>query len=154
MPSQIASATSRGIKVCKTVGARRFEPRVALYLLPDPASVGSTEAAKDVVARVGRSDRSALGTTQPIVEIGRTRISDSAGHDNARWSVAVPCIPAAGDQLVAAVRSLDRPWQRSFTTMQRADYQSPIDPQETLEFDGLSYSAWRASGSAMPCGSN
>jgi hypothetical protein len=38
------------------VGATGFEPRVAVYLLPYLASVGSAEAAKDVVARFGRID--------------------------------------------------------------------------------------------------
>ena len=97
----------------------RVEPR---DYFPD-ASVDPTERA--------------LGTTQPIVEIGRTRVSGSAGHDNGRWSMAVPRFPTAGDEPVAAIRSLDRPWQRP-STMQRTDFQSPIERQETLEFDGRS----------------
>ena len=35
------------------IGATGFEPVVALYLLRYPASVGSTEAANEVVARFG-----------------------------------------------------------------------------------------------------
>ena len=39
----------------RILGATGFEPRVAVYLLPYPASVGSTEASDGRLARVGRA---------------------------------------------------------------------------------------------------
>ena len=41
---------------CNIVGVTGFEPRVAVYLLTYTASVGSTEAANEVVARFGVID--------------------------------------------------------------------------------------------------
>ncbi len=81
-------------------------------------------------------------------------VSASAGHDNGRWSVADPRIdslPAHNEQMVAVIRSLDGTWHRPFTTMELAALQSLIDPEEVLELDGLSDSAWRERiGNAVP----
>ena len=78
-------------------------------------------------------------------------VSASAGHDNGRWSVADPRMPSADEKLIAVIRSLDRTWHRPFTTMELAALQSLIDPEETLELDGLSDGAWRERiGNAVP----
>lgn len=41
------------------------------------------------------------------------------------------------------IRSLDGTWHRPFTTLELAALQSLVDPEEFLESDGLSASAWR-----------
>ena len=78
-------------------------------------------------------------------------VSASAGCDNRRWSVADPRMPVADDKLVCIIRALDGTWHRPFTTMELAALQSLMDPEETLELDGLSDSAWRERiGNAVP----
>jgi hypothetical protein len=60
-------------------------------------------------------------------------------------------MPASEERLVAVIRSLDGTWHRPFTTMELAALQSLIDPEETLELDGLSDGAWRERiGNAVP----
>ena len=89
-------------------------------------------------------------------------VSAAAGHDNGRWSVADPRVcdsvqvedsgmPAPADKLVAMIRSLDDTWHRPFTTLELAALQSLVEPEEQLELDGLSDSAWRERiGNAVP----
>ena len=78
-------------------------------------------------------------------------VSAAAGHDNGRWSVADPRMPAANDKLVAIIRALDGTWHRPFTTLELAALQSLIEPEEYLELDGLSDQAWRERiGNAVP----
>lgn len=78
-------------------------------------------------------------------------VSASAGHDNGRWSVADPRLPAGDERLIAIIRSIDGTWHRPFTTMELAALQSLIDPEEVLELDGLSDGAWRERiGNAVP----
>ncbi len=92
-------------------------------------------------------------------------VSSAACHDNGRWSVADPRIqdakptsqvekinmPSASDKLVAVIRALDGTWHRPFTTLELAALQSLIEPEEYLELDGLSDSAWRERiGNAVP----
>lgn len=78
-------------------------------------------------------------------------VSASANLDNGRWSVADPRLPEATDKLVAVIRSLDGTWHRPFTTLELAALQSLIEPEEYLELDGLSDSAWRERiGNAVP----
>lgn len=92
-------------------------------------------------------------------------VSAAACHDNGRWSVADPRTsgfspaseapevdtPAADEKLVARIQSLDGTWHRPFTTLELAALQSLIDPEEQLELDGLSDSAWRERiGNAVP----
>ena len=78
-------------------------------------------------------------------------VSAAAGHDNGRWSVADPRMPAANDKLVAMIQSIDGTWHRPFTTLELAALQSLVDPEEQLELDGLSDSAWRERiGNAVP----
>lgn len=78
-------------------------------------------------------------------------VSGSACHDNGGWSVADPRTPEASDNLVAVIRSLDGTWHRPFTTLELASLQSLVDPEEFLELDGLSDSAWRERiGNAVP----
>lgn len=78
-------------------------------------------------------------------------VSAAAGHDNGRWSVADPRLPAAQDNLVAVIRAQDNTWHRPFTTLELAALQSLVEPEEYLELDGLSDSAWRERiGNAVP----
>ena len=82
-------------------------------------------------------------------------VSSAACHDNGRWSVADPRIaeslPAPDQKLVARITSEDGTWHRPFTTLELAALQSLIDPEEQLELDGLSDSAWRERiGNAVP----
>lgn len=78
-------------------------------------------------------------------------VSAAAGHDNGRWSVADPRMPAPDEKLVAMIRAEDGTWHRPFTTLELAAIQSLIDPEEQLELDGLSDSAWRERiGNAVP----
>ncbi|MCA8017764.1 DNA cytosine methyltransferase [Burkholderia metallica] len=78
-------------------------------------------------------------------------VSAAAGHDNGRWSVADPRLPAASAKLVAVIRALDGTWHRPFTTLELAALQSLVEPEEYLELDGLSDSAWRERiGNAVP----
>jgi site-specific DNA-cytosine methylase len=95
---------------------------------------------------------------------GVVRWGDSSGgitaagqHDNGRWSVADPrdaageALPAPHDRLIAVIRALDGTWHRPFTTLELAALQSLVDPEEHLELDGLSDSAWRERiGNAVP----
>lgn len=104
-------------------------------------------------------------------------VSAAACHDNGRWSVADPraslfstsmegaseprvcdseqvgsfSMPAPADKLVAVIRSIDGTWHRPFTTLELAALQSLVEPEEQLELDGLSDSAWRERiGNAVP----
>lgn len=78
-------------------------------------------------------------------------VSAAAAHDNGRWSVADPRLPAASEKLVAIIRALDGTWHRPFTTLELAALQSLVDPEERLELDGLSDQAWRERiGNAVP----
>lgn len=87
-----------------------------------------------------------------------------AKYDRGRWSVAdlrspepapddAPdhALPAATDRLVCRMRALDGTWHRPFTTLELAALQGLVDPEETLELDGLSDAAWRERiGNAVP----
>ena len=93
-------------------------------------------------------------------------VSAAAGHDNGKWSVADPrtsCfssgneaddpnkMPAQSAKLVAIIRALDNTWHRPFTTLELAALQGLMDPEEHLELEGLSDSAWRERiGNAVP----
>jgi len=81
-------------------------------------------------------------------------VSASAGLDNGRWSVADPRIatlPAMDEKTIAIIQSLDGTWHRPFTTLELAALQSLVEPEEYLELDGLSDSAWRERiGNAVP----
>ncbi len=78
-------------------------------------------------------------------------VSASANQDNGRWSVADPRLPEATDKVIAIIRARDGTWHRPFTTLELAALQSLVDPEEYLELDGLSDSAWRERiGNAVP----
>ena len=78
-------------------------------------------------------------------------VSSAACQDNGRWSVADPRLPLATDRLVTVIRALDGTWHRPFTTFELAGLQSLVEPEEQLELDGLSDSAWRERiGNAVP----
>jgi site-specific DNA-cytosine methylase len=78
-------------------------------------------------------------------------VSAAAGHDNGRWSVADPRMPAPADKVVCRIEALDGTWHRPFTTLELAALQSLFDPEEKFELDGLSDQAWRERiGNAVP----
>lgn len=78
-------------------------------------------------------------------------ISASACHDNGRFSVADPRMPAANERLTCVITSLDGTWHRPFTTLEMAAIQSLVEPEEQLILDGLSDQAWRERiGNAVP----
>lgn len=79
-------------------------------------------------------------------------VSGVARHDNGFNSVADPRpLPQASDRLVCVIRALDGTWHRPFTTLELAALQSLVDPEEYLELQGLSDSAWRERiGNAVP----
>lgn len=93
-------------------------------------------------------------------------VSAAACHDNGRWSIADPrncaisqtdpnacraTMPAADEKLVTRIQAIDGTWHRPFTTLELAALQSLVDPEEQLELDGLSDSAWRERiGNAVP----
>jgi site-specific DNA-cytosine methylase len=86
-------------------------------------------------------------------------VTAAAQHDNGRWSVADPraqvgapaALPAATERLVAVIQALDGTYHRPFTTLELAALQSLVDPDEVLELDGESDSAWRERiGNAVP----
>ena len=52
---------------------------------------------------------------------------------------------------MAIIRVLDGTLHRPFTTLELAAFQGLLDPEETLELEGLSDSAWRERiGNAVP----
>ena len=60
-------------------------------------------------------------------------------------------LPQPKERLVAVIRALDGTWHRPFTTFELAVLQSLIDPEERLELDGTSDSAWRERiGNSVP----
>lgn len=101
-------------------------------------------------------------------------VSAAGGYDNGRWSVAdprhtdgegapvttegvkwgeyhQPSLPGQNEKTIAIIRALDGTWHRPFTTLELAGLQSLIEPEEYLELDGLSDSAWRERiGNAVP----
>ena len=78
-------------------------------------------------------------------------VSSAASHDNGRWSVADPRLPVPTDKLVTRIEALDGTWHRPFTTLELAALQNLVEPEEQLELDGLSDTAWRERiGNAVP----
>ena len=85
-----------------------------------------------------------------------------AKNNNGNWSVADPrqpdaigytaaALPKPDDRLVALIRALDGTWHRPFTTLELGCIQTIVDPEEVIELDGLSDSAWRERiGNAVP----
>jgi len=80
-------------------------------------------------------------------------VTGSAGPDSGRWSVADPRteLPLPNARLVCRIHALDGTWHRPFTTLELAALMSLVDPEEVLELDGLSDSAWRERiGNSVP----
>jgi site-specific DNA-cytosine methylase len=120
----------------------------------------------------GKGDKYETGGHYGIVpwEQPAYSVTGSAGADNGFHSVADPRIekpgsglgaraenqaaawlPAAADCLVAVIRAIDGTWHRPFTTLDLAALQGLVDPEEHLELEGLSDSAWRERiGNAVP----
>lgn len=80
-------------------------------------------------------------------------VPGKAKHDRGPWAVADPRqeLPDPGDRGVYVIRALDGTWHRPFTTLELAALQGLVDPQEDLQLDGRSDSAWRERiGNAVP----
>lgn len=80
-------------------------------------------------------------------------MTGSAGPDSGRWNVADPRteLPSADARLACRIHALDGTWHRPFTTLELGILQSLVEPEEMLELDGLSDSAWRERiGNAVP----
>ena len=117
------------------------------FAVADPRSAMNSRAAGDAYLTGGHYGVLPWDGTSGAV-------SASAGYDNGRWSVADPRIdtlPALNEKAVALIRALDGTWHRPFTTLELAALQSLVEPEEYLELDGLSDSAWRERiGNAVP----
>jgi len=148
------------------------------YAVADPRHAGPAKHSNEF--RVVQWDRHAVADPRSGMDGGREAyltgghygvipwgehagaVSAAACHDNGRWSVADPrgdhfpegremVMPAGDEKLVARITSLDGTWHRPFTTLELATLQSLVDPEEHLELDGLSDSAWRERiGNAVP----
>ena len=82
---------------------------------------------------------------------GGSDLSSSPFHGHGVRPGAASTLPAPSERLTAVIRALDGTWHRPFTTLELAALQSLIDPEEYLELDGLSDSAWRERiGNAVP----
>lgn len=78
-------------------------------------------------------------------------VAGTARHDNGFNNVADPRVPAGDERLVALIVAADGTWHRPFTTFELAGLQSLVEPEDWLELDGLSDSAWRERiGNAIP----
>ncbi len=67
------------------------------------------------------------------------------------WDKDWTDLPAPDEKLVTIIRALDNTWHRPFTTLELAALQGLVDPEEHLELEGLSDSAWRERiGNAVP----
>jgi len=122
------------------------------WSVADPR-VGWAASAHRAKLRVTRWDQPAgtvTGSTRPAS--GAPSVADP------RLAAAGPAhTPEAGvlpdptDRLVALIVAEDGTWHRPFTTLELAALQGLIDPEEQLELDGLSDSAWRERiGNAVP----
>lgn len=80
-------------------------------------------------------------------------ITSRARHDNGHFNIADPRLPEPGttETLTAVIRALDGTWHRPFTTLELAALQGLVDPDEHMELEGRSDSAWRERiGNAVP----
>jgi site-specific DNA-cytosine methylase len=136
----------------------------------DRVGSGAQSVADPRPAFLGSETREKFQTAGLYGVIGWKKPSGAiAAHgqlDNGRWSVADPraltseasneaekiiALPQASERLICVIRALDGTWHRPFTTLELASLQGLADPEETLELDGLSDSAWRERiGNAVP----
>lgn len=84
-------------------------------------------------------------------------VSAAACHDNGRWSVADPRLPALDERLVAVIRAEDGTWHRPFTTLELAALQTLFDVEDPADVAAFSLDSdsdtqcreWI--GNAVPC---
>lgn len=151
----------------KTVTGARHVAGGALSVA-DPRPAALARAGRDGYVTQGHYGVVGWSETAPAV-------TASGQHDNGRFSVADPrdaCVlplestsrfsrpasceaagglPAPEERLVAVIRARDGTWHRPFTTLELAALQGLVDPEETLDLDGLSDAAWRERiGNAVP----
>jgi len=96
----------------------------------------------------------AVADPRPTIHLAEQGRFLNASHNRRRHSDSVSTretLPLASDRLVCVIRAEDSTWHRPFTTYELAVFQSLIEPEEQLELDGLSDSAWRERiGNAVP----
>ena len=144
--------------------------RVVRWDAPSPAVAGSGGPAGGAAVADPRAGLSAnrahyqTGGHYGVVpwDSPARAVPGKAKSDNGPWNIADPRVgegqtdaqaelPGPTEQLVAMIRAIDGTWHRPFTTLELAALQGLVDPEETLELDGLSDSAWRERiGNAVP----
>jgi site-specific DNA-cytosine methylase len=78
-------------------------------------------------------------------------VTAAGSCDNGRFSAADPRLPGPDDQVRCCILAEDGTWHRPFTTLELAALQGLVNPDEHLELDGSSHSAWRERiGNAVP----
>ncbi|CUW41660.1 conserved protein of unknown function (C-5 cytosine methyltransferase 91-215; S-adenosyl-L-methionine-dependent methyltransferases 12-675) [Magnetospirillum sp. XM-1] len=60
-------------------------------------------------------------------------VNANACHDNGKWSVADPRLPALDERLACVILAEDNTWHRPFTTLELAALQTMFDPDEEFE---------------------
>ncbi|WP_375592144.1 DNA cytosine methyltransferase [Chitiniphilus eburneus] len=118
-----------------------------------PTSGGQAVADPRSGMRRGAGDHYLTGGHYGVVrwEDSAGAVSANACHDNGRWSVAEPRLPAATDKLTCVIVAEDGTWHRPFTTLEMAALQSLVEPEDYLELDGLNDQNWRERiGNAVP----
>lgn len=126
-------------------------PGQGAYCVADPRTGGVRHNNVFRVVRYVDPSASVTGGTGPSA--GGLAVADPRGDacPTADDGADGPSMPDAADKLVARIAALDGTWHRPFTTLELAALQSLIEPEEHLELDGLSDSAWRERiGNAVP----
>ena len=112
-------------------------------------SVADVRCAGWNIERTGYSRAGVYGVVRWNTPCGP--VTAKGRHDNSACAVADIRLPEASQNCVAIIRALDGTWHRPFTTLELAALQGLLEPEETLELDGLSDSAWRERiGNAVP----
>lgn len=129
--------------------AGQQSPGQGAYAVADPRIAGIRH---NNVFRIVRWDQHAQAVTaggHPTA--GGQAVADPRPPALPRHPTTDAGLPDERSKLVTAIRARDGTWHRPFTTLELAALQSLVDPEEQLELDGLSDSAWRERiGNAVP----
>ncbi len=128
-------------------------------------AIAAWDGATRTVISGSTTGQGAYAIADPRLDIARTKGDHDPAADHygaTSWNntsgavsaaeEGTPCgMPRANDKLAARIIAEDGTWHRPFTTLELASLQSLVDPEEWLELDGLSDSAWRERiGNAVP----
>lgn len=110
------------------------------------------DEASGAVTAAGQHDNGRGNVADPrCEEIRPSSMGENLNTIPSGAAVDPDALPSADTRLVAVIRALDGTWHRPFTTLELAALQSLVDPEEHLELEGLSDSAWRERiGNAVP----